>query len=159
VAHAIEKIPMNLLSGMFFQISAGKGLSSEIDEPGSPLSFVCHGQAFGVASDLRLWHQHVRHMSMQGHSKTHKQNPSDGFKLRGQVSLTSCYYDWRKQAETRRIPEDATRAHPSAATFVSARIAKDNKEVPYVILHGYRYVIVFVDNFSAFTFAYFLTGL
>ena len=49
-----------------------------------------------------------------------------------------------------------TRAHPRAATFVGESVSTDTKEVPYVSLHGYRYVMVFVDHFSKLSFVYFL---
>jgi len=141
-------------NGMF-QIMASKGSSPEGGNEPS-LSYACESQAFGVAADLGVWHQRVRHMSMQDLSMIEKHNLVDGFKLRGRVSATSCGCDACRQAKIRRAPEHDSRAHPNKASFVGECVSTDTKEVPFVSLQGYRYVMVFVDQFSRLSFVYYL---
>jgi hypothetical protein len=137
-----------------FQLVAEKGSSA--DAAAAMLSFATNGHAFGVAADLTLWHQRVRHMSMEDLLKIYKHNLVEGFTLRGRVTPTSCDCDACRQAKIKRAPEHDTRAHPSVASRVGMIFSTDTKEVPYVSLHGYRYVVVFVDNYSRLSFAYFL---
>ena len=147
-------IPFVQRGGMF-QLLASKG-SLPADDPESPLSVACHGQVYGVAADLDVWHQRVRHIPMQDLVKIDKFNLVDGLKLRGRISPSSCSCDACRQAKIKRAPERDTRAHQRAATHVGAIVSTDTKEVPYVSLHGYRYVMVFVDQFSKLSFVYFL---
>jgi len=142
--------------GGMFQLVAEKGLSSALDDSDTSLSFACHNQVFGVAADLSVWHQRVRHLSMKDLSRIEKHNLVDGFKLRGRISPTSCGCDACRQAKIKRAPEHDTRAHPNVATYVGESVSTDTKEVPYASLQGYRYVVVFVDQFSKLSFIYFL---
>jgi hypothetical protein len=147
-------IPFIQRGGMF-QLLASKG-SLPADDSESPLSVACHGQVYGVAADLNVWHQRVRHIPMQDLVKIDKFNLVDGLKLRGRISPSSCSCDACRQAKIKRAPERDTRAHQRPATRVGAIVSTDTKEVPYVSLHGYRYVMVFVDQFSKLSFVYFL---
>ena len=142
-------------NGMF-QLVASKG-SVPVDDDAAPaLSASCSNQVYGVAADLNVWHQRVRHMSMEDLAQIEKRNLVDGFKLRGRISPTSCSCDACRQAKIRRAPEHNTRARPNPVHGVGARVSTDTKEVPCVSLHGYRYVMVFVDQYSKLSFVYFL---
>jgi hypothetical protein len=145
-------IPFVQRGGMF-QLLASKG-SLPADDSESPLSVASHGQVYGVAADLDVWHQRVRHIPMQDLVKIDKFNLVDGLKLRGRISPSSCSCDACRQAKIKRAPERDTRAHQRPATRVGAIVSTDTKEVPYVSLLGYRYVMVFVDQFSKLSFVF-----
>jgi len=142
-------------SGGMFQLLASKA-ALPADDSALPVSVSCHGRVFGVAADLSTWHQRVRHIPMQDLVKIDKFNLVDGLKLRGRISPSSCGCDACRQAKIKRAPEHDTRAHQRQATHIGACVSTDTKEVPYVSLHGYRYVMVFVDQFSKLSFVYFL---
>ena len=150
-----ERIPLTRSGGLFqfplHRVSEGMSASAQVVDYEN--SFAVNGFSL-LAGDLKLWHRRNRHIPLEVLRRIHVENLVDGFKLVGSHN-TDCACDTCHQTRIRRRGVPRTMPYGDPASFIGHTISTDLKDVPYLSIHGFRYVVNFIDHHSRFSLCYF----
>lgn len=149
-----ERIPLSRRGGLFqFPLRQALG-ADEVPPSDSEYSFAVNGWSL-LAGDLKLWHRRNRHIPLETLRRIHIENLVDGFNLTGSHNTDcACWTCAQTKLKRRGVPRD--KPYGDTATFIGHTVSTDVKEVPYVSIHGYRYVVNFVDHFSRVGLCFFM---
>ena len=118
-------------------------------------SFATESYSF-LSGDLALWHKRLGHLSKEKLMRIHGHNLVDGFHLVGNKN-THCGCDSCTQARIKRAASKKTAAYDSGApTRIGERVSSDVKSISLPSFDGYKYVVVFVDQYSGLGMPYFM---
>jgi hypothetical protein len=153
---SFKRIPLVQRNGMFeLPVEAASSFVSDV--PSKASSFAVHGHCFGAAADWTTWHQRMRHVPLSKLKHMHHHSLVDGFAVRGGNKGLHCGCDACRQAKIRRARTPRDREYGEAKA-VGEIVSTDTKSVPFTSLHGYRYVVCYVDVYSKFGMCYFMRG-
>jgi hypothetical protein len=117
------------------------------------VSFAVDGKCFGVMGDMNLWNRRMRHMSVSKLNKINRQNLVDCFKVKGNHS-TACNCDTCAKAKIRRAATPAVSDNTTKTSYIEDYVSTDLKDIPIQSFRGYRYCLVFVDQYSTISMCY-----
>ena len=153
------KIPFQQRDGMF-QLEVHRGdpaqaQSAPAQALADHLSVSLDGHSFATSGNLQLWHRRLRHMSKASLMKIFKSEAVRGFKLTGKPNV-SCGCDTCSQVKIQRSAVPHSREFEDRAFAPGHVVSTDVKQLPFASIHGYKYVINFVDHCSRFGVCYFM---